>query len=38
MKTNSGKKIVHVTEYTREDGVKVPTHRRSTPNKCDVKK
>lgn len=27
------KKIVHVREYKKSDGTKVPTHRRSTPNK-----
>lgn len=27
------KKIVHVKGYTKSDGTKVPTHRRSTPNK-----
>jgi len=26
------KKIVPVKPYTRKDGVKVPWHRRSTPN------
>ena len=25
------KKIVHVKGYTKSDGTKVPTHRRSTP-------
>ncbi|OJG97215.1 hypothetical protein RV18_GL001080 [Enterococcus termitis] len=27
-----GKKIVPVKPYTKRDGTKVPSHRRSTPN------
>ncbi len=30
-KTAKGNKIVHVVGYTRADGKKVRTHRRSTP-------
>ena len=31
-KTKAGKKIVHVKKYTKKDGTKVKTHRRSTEN------
>jgi hypothetical protein len=31
-KTQDGKKIVPVKGYTKKDGTKVPSHRRSTPN------
>lgn len=30
--TGNGKKKVYVHTYTKEDGTKVPTHYRSTPN------
>lgn len=31
-KTSEGKKKVYVHEHTKEDGTKVKTHYRSTPN------
>lgn len=31
-KTGEGKKKVYVHEHTKEDGTKVKTHYRSTPN------
>lgn len=30
--TSGGKKKVYVHPYTKEDGTKIPTHYRSTPN------
>jgi hypothetical protein len=30
--TRKGHKIVHVDGYTRQDGTKVPSHDRSTPD------
>ena len=43
MKVKSGKtgnmvKSTHVQVYTKSDGTKVPTHYRSTANKCSDKK
>ena len=35
--TDAGKKKVYVHEHTKEDGTKVPTHYRSTPNTSDGK-
>lgn len=32
VQTSGGKKKVYVHPYTKEDGTKVPTHYRSTPN------
>jgi hypothetical protein len=36
--TDAGKKKVYVHPYTKDDGTKVPTHYRSTPNTSDGKK
>jgi len=36
--TDTGKKKVYVHPYTKDDGTKVPTHYRSTPNTSDGKK
>jgi hypothetical protein len=35
--TDAGKKKVYVHTYTKDDGTKVPTHYRSTPNTSDGK-
>ncbi len=37
-KTEDGKKKIYVHEYKTEDGKKVPTHYRSTPNTCKGEK
>lgn len=36
--TESGKKKVYVRGHTKDDGTKVRTHYRSTPNPSDCKK
>ena len=36
--TGEGKKKVYVHPHTKEDGTKVKTHYRSTPNTSKVKK
>lgn len=36
--TEEGKKKVYVHQHTREDGTKVRTHYRSTPNTSSGKK
>ena len=36
--TDAGKKKVYVHTYKKDDGTKVPTHYRSTPNTSDGKK
>lgn len=36
--TSEGKKKVYVHEHTKEDGTKVKTHYRSTPNTSSGKK
>ncbi len=36
--TDNGKKKVYVHEHTKDDGTKVKTHYRSTPNTSDGKK
>lgn len=36
--TSEGKKKVYVHEHTKENGVKVPPHYRSTPNTSSGKK
>ena len=37
-KTANGKKKVYVHSHEKKDGTVVPTHYRSTPDKCDDKK
>lgn len=36
--TDAGKKKVYVHTYTKDDGTKVATHYRSTPNTSDGKR
>ncbi len=36
--TSDGKKKVYVHEHTKDDGTKVRTHYRSTPNTCNGKR